>query len=77
MDRAAHGVLATTLDTTIVDCGSPLLGDEVILELKFVTAMPNTFKDLVAEFQLTPSTASKYRRCTIATGLVPQGPLNV
>ncbi|MEP6538937.1 MAG: polyphosphate polymerase domain-containing protein [Bryobacteraceae bacterium] len=42
--------------------GLPLLGDNVILEMKYLNSIPRLFFDLVSEFRLSPEPASKYRR---------------
>jgi SPX domain protein involved in polyphosphate accumulation len=65
--------LRLTLDSTLVCANSAALEfsqpqsdraipiEHVILELKFQTALPKLFKDLLAEFHLAPSPVSKYR----------------
>jgi hypothetical protein len=48
--------------------GVPVIDDRQILELKFRHGTPSLFKQLVEEFRLTPSPASKYRLGMAATG---------
>jgi hypothetical protein len=43
--------------------------DGVVLEMKFLVAMPVAFKSLVAEFALNPSRFSKYRHAAATLGL--------
>jgi hypothetical protein len=40
----------------------------VILELKFRSALPAPFKEVVQDLRLSPSTVSKYRLCREAWG---------
>jgi hypothetical protein len=47
----------------------PLLAGQVVLELKFRTALPVLFKQLVEEQRLAPQPASKYRLAVQAWGL--------
>jgi hypothetical protein len=51
------------------DGGLTLLDDDVIVEFKFVAAMPTLFKSVIADLQLSPQSVSKYRRCVEAAGL--------
>ena len=51
--------------------GLTLLDDDVIVEFKFMTAMPRLFKDTIAALHLAPQSVSKYRRCVEAAGLAP------
>lgn len=41
----------------------PLLPGQVILELKYRTRLPTLFKQLMGDFDLSPTAVSKYRRC--------------
>lgn len=68
-DRAAHGVETTDLFPEVVDSGTHLLEDEVIVEFKFLLGMPTLFKDVIGSLQLTPSKISKYRRCAMVAKL--------
>jgi hypothetical protein len=70
-DRSAVGEPATGPAPDRVDGGRPLLGDEVIAELKFLGGMPAVFKDVVEGLRLVPRKVSKYRRCVDAVGLAP------
>lgn len=47
----------------------PVLGDRVILEMKYRVEMPAVFKALVEEFRLSPAPVSKYRLSMAALGL--------
>jgi len=49
---------------------SPLLEDQIILELKFRYGLPALFKYLLEEFALTPVPFSKYRFAAAALGFV-------
>jgi hypothetical protein len=49
--------------------GQTILPDRVILELKFRYAIPVLFKNLAAEFALTPEPFSKYRYAASCLGL--------
>ncbi|MSR46512.1 MAG: polyphosphate polymerase domain-containing protein [Planctomycetes bacterium] len=62
LDRAIRGELATDWRVATVATGESLLGRDVILELKFVGALPARFKSLLADYRLAPSGVSKYRR---------------
>jgi len=50
--------------------GAQVLPDKAVVELKFRRAMPAVFKELVAEFGLTPATFSKYRTAAQALEFV-------
>lgn len=52
--------------------GLPLMADELILELKFRSAMPVLFKRLIEDHGLIARGASKYRMAAEALGLVSQ-----
>jgi hypothetical protein len=81
MDRAARGIPAGDAAVPATEAGSAsryvapfdggltLLDDDVIVEFKFMTAMPALFKDTIAALQLSPQSVSKYRRCVEAAGL--------
>ena len=62
------------LQTTCIqfsnELGSPLLEDQIILELKFRYGMPALFKYHLEEFALTPVPFSKYRFAAAALGFV-------
>lgn len=49
--------------------GANLLNDDVIIEMKFLAAMPAIFKEVVERLRLEPSRVSKYRRCVSRLGL--------
>jgi hypothetical protein len=53
---------------------TPLCGDQAILELKFLRAMPLPFKCLVEEFALSPQRLSKYRLAAVALRLATPAP---
>ncbi len=61
-DRDIVGVPTSSSEPVPVDGAKPLLPGQVVCEMKFRVAMPAVFKALVAEFGLTPSAVSKYRR---------------
>jgi hypothetical protein len=52
---------------------TPILNDQIILELKFRYGMPALFKNFVEEFALTPRAFSKYRHAAAALELVGAG----
>lgn len=52
--------------------GLPVLPHKMVLELKYRTALPAVFKQLVEEFTLTPQRVSKYRFAVDARGLAPE-----
>ena len=54
--------------------GTPVVGERLILELKYAIEMPVAFKDLVETFALVPQTASKYRLGVVALGYQPALP---
>lgn len=70
-DRAARGLPASGLHLEAFPGGVALLTDEVIVEFKFLGAMPQLFKGLIEEMRLTPRPCSKYRRCVEAAGIAP------
>ncbi len=47
-----------------------VLADRVVCELKFHGMVPGPFVELARTFRLIPATASKYRLCAIASGVV-------
>jgi hypothetical protein len=71
LDRRLHGTLATEWSLVPVEEGAPLLVGQVILELKYRTALPEPFAELMRELDLHPSTVSKYRLCREARGVPP------
>lgn len=68
LDRRLFGLLTPDWSLGPVEGGLPLLTGQVILELKFRTAMPLLFKELIQDQQLTPRAVSKYRHCMLAWG---------
>ncbi len=74
MDRFARGLASPTAGRVEpFDGGLPLLDRGVIVEFKFLAAMPALFKEVVAALRLAPSGVSKYRRCAAAAGLTAGG----
>lgn len=71
-DRSARGLVADGLPLDLFDDGRPLLNDVVIVEFKFLSAMPLVFKEAIEDVRLTPQSSSKYRRCVDVVGLLPQ-----
>jgi hypothetical protein len=69
LDRRLRGMPAEAWNLSPVEGGLPLLMGQVILELKFFSALPLPFKQLVQELALTPSCISKYRLCREAWGV--------
>jgi hypothetical protein len=69
LDRRAHGILTGDWSLAPFQGGLPLLTGQVILELKFRSALPVPFKELVRNLRLCPSTVSKYRLCRAAWGV--------
>jgi hypothetical protein len=69
LDRHIHA--APTHDWAVIapHAALQLLAGQVVLELKFRTALPSLFKRLVQEFNLNPQPASKYRLAIEAWGL--------
>lgn len=68
LDRDLRGVLSSDWRLPPLEGGAPLLADQVILELKFLRALPLPFKRLVEEFKLAPAPVSKYRLCRDVCG---------
>lgn len=69
-DRELHGALTNDWRLLPGSDGLPLLARHVIVELKFLRALPQPFKDVVRDFRLNPTTVSKYRLCRDAWGAV-------
>lgn len=63
MDRQIRGQPCGDWSLRAVPDGRELFPGEVILEMKFRSALPSLLKQMVIDFQLTPTSASKYRRC--------------
>jgi hypothetical protein len=73
-DRAAVGAPTAAADPVPVADGIPLLADEVVVEFKYLAAMPALFKEAIEAARLAPTGLSKYRRCARAAGLVAEQP---
>ena len=72
LDREAWGVPHAHLSLAPLAAGTPLLPDAVVVvEFKFLAALPPLFKEAVERFKLQPTGISKYRRCVRAAGLCP------
>jgi hypothetical protein len=71
LDRRVHGILTNEWSLAPFEGGLPLLTGQVILELKFHSALPALFKELVQDLRLSPHTVSKYRLCREAWGASP------
>jgi hypothetical protein len=79
-----HGIIRLTVDENVRavpiqglgfnghEAGTPLVGDPIIVELKYVIDLPALFKQLVEEFALNPQPISKYRLAVVALGFVPE-----
>jgi hypothetical protein len=61
LDRRVHCALADDFAIAELPIAKPALNGEVIVELKYRTAMPALFKDLLVELGLAPRPTSKYR----------------
>ncbi len=72
-DRRALGEACAAPIPDPVDDGRPLLHDQVITEFKFLGAMPASFKRVIEDLRLAPTSVSKYRRCMEALGLAGNG----
>ncbi len=74
LDRAIRCAAASDWSASVVpEAGSCAISEDlVICELKFREAMPQSFKQLIAELGLTPGRFSKYRRACRALGLVSE-----
>jgi len=57
--------------------GTPLLENQIVLELKFRLVMPVLFKHLVEEFALNAQSVSKYRLAATRLGLADDAALGV
>jgi hypothetical protein len=68
LDRHVRGILTSEWNLTPFEGGLRLLADQVILELKFRSALPALLKRVVETHRLSPRTASKYRLCCEAWG---------
>ncbi len=78
LDREIRGILSEDWRLEPFEGGIPILSGRVILELKFVDAVPLPFKSLMQDLRLTPKSVSKYRLCREAWGAVTRavpGPL--
>jgi hypothetical protein len=64
-------VRALAVDRLQFSCepGTPVLDDQLVLELKYAGAMPDLFRELLDTFGLVPRSASKYRLGVAALGL--------
>ena len=75
-DRNACGIAAGGYSIDPPNTGTPLLGDQVIVEMKYLDVLPAFFKDGIETHRLVPAGLSKYRRFATAAGLVPAtGPM--
>ncbi len=63
LDRQIRGILTDRWCLAPTAGGIPLLAGQVVLELKFQSALPTSFKQLVAALHLRPAKVSKYRLC--------------
>ncbi|MCA9291335.1 MAG: polyphosphate polymerase domain-containing protein [Phycisphaerales bacterium] len=68
LDHDLRGIVCGDWSVDTVVEGRPLLPGRVILELKFVHALPRPFKELVRAHRLNPTGVSKYRLCHEAWG---------
>jgi hypothetical protein len=67
-DRRLRGVRWQEWSVPGVERGAAFLEGRVIVEMKFRTALPGLFQELMARFRLQPTAASKYRQCIDACG---------
>jgi len=70
-----HDMQARPIQTLAFDDlipATPLLNEQVIVEMKFRVAMPAAFKELVERFALNPKRISKYRLAAVALGFVSE-----
>lgn len=72
-DREIRGAAEASWRIVAVRDGQPLLGGDVIFEMKFNDVMPAAFKRLIADHGLATSAVSKYRRFM---EVVNGGPVN-
>jgi len=63
LDRHVRGVLADSWGVVPVEGGRLLLAGQVIMELKFRSALPAPFEEFVRDLGLCPGAVSKYRLC--------------
>ncbi len=63
LDRELVGGLTDRWCMSAPTNGVRLLAGQVILELKFRSALPDRFKQLIAAMNLSPASVSKYRLC--------------
>lgn len=70
-DRELHGRPWHGWELPAAWDGAAFLRGQVICEMKFRTALPPLFKELMARFKLAPSKASKYRHGVAACGIDP------
>ncbi len=70
LDRNAFGRVQSNHDLTPTLDGFPLVTDLVIVEFKYMAAMPSLFKSAIEQLQLQPTGVSKFRRCLRAAGLI-------
>lgn len=68
LDRHIRGAATTDWNLAPVEIGSGILPGEVVCEFKFREAMPNLFKEVIADLQLQAGSISKYRRMLTAAG---------
>jgi hypothetical protein len=69
VDAAARALPLTRLGFVRAN-GTPLIDDEMIVEVKYPGLPPALFKQLVEDFRLTPARVSKYRLAVDALGLI-------
>lgn len=69
MDRQIRGQPCGEWSLLAVPDGRELFPGQVIFELKFRSALPAVLKQLLMDFQFTPTSASKYRRCCEIWGI--------
>jgi hypothetical protein len=68
IDRRLRGSLSADWAVPPEDGGLTLFPGRAVLELKFRTALPAAFKELVGALRLNPCPVSKYRSCVGAWG---------
>lgn len=73
VDRHLRGTPAGEWHVPHGDGGLAFLNGQAVLEFKYRTALPALFKELLAEFRLTPGGSSKYRLCMRAWGAPAEG----
>jgi SPX domain protein involved in polyphosphate accumulation len=84
VSMTAYGVIRLTLDHDIearpiqalafddLTSPTPMLAEQVIVEMKFRVDMPAAFKEVVERFALNAKKISKYRLAAVALGFVPE-----